>query len=154
MKAPAYIVLLLAAAACSPRAVPQPASRVMTETIYRDRIVHDTVDWTLPAEVVKVMTPDTSSHLETAYARSDASVSGGILTHTLEAIPTVIRVPVAVPVTDTERHDTEVRTETVEVERELTRWESFRLRWFWPSVLAIVLLLLWTFRKIIAKAIL
>lgn len=36
----------------------------------------------------------------------------------------------------------------VYVEKELTWWQRFRLKAFWPLVLAVVLLLLWTFRKL------
>ena len=82
---------------CSPKII----ESVRTEIEYRDRVVHDTATVEIPYEVEKVVTRDTSSHLENTYAVSDASVKDGLLYHDLRSIPKIIKVPVEVRVTDT-----------------------------------------------------
>ncbi len=138
-------LLVLCLASCSPRVITE------TETViqYRDRIVTDTAVVEIPVEVEKIVTRDTVSHLENTYARSDAMVSEGFLHHSLESIPQYIKVPVEVHVTDTLYKEAEIRTETVEVEKPLSWWQKFRMDAFWWLLGAVVLLLLWTFRKLI-----
>ena len=138
-------LLVLCLASCSPRVITE------TETIieYRDRIVTDTAVVEIPVEVEKIVTRDTISHLENTYAKSDAMVSEGFLHHSLESIPQYIKVPVEVHVTDTLYKEAEIRTETVEVEKPLSWWQKFRMDAFWWLLGAVVLLLLWTFRKLI-----
>lgn len=138
-------LLVLCLASCSPRVITK------TETVieYRDRIVTDTAVVEIPVEVEKIVTRDTTSHLENTYAKSDAMVSEGFLHHSLESIPQYIKVPVEVHVTDTLYKEAEIRTETVEVEKPLSWWQKFRIDAFWWLLGAAVLLLLWTFRKLI-----
>ena len=128
---------------CSPKVIVQ--KEVVTE--YRDRIVHDTTTVEIPYEVEKVVTRDTASHLENTYAKSDAVVSGGFLSHSLESRPQIIKVPVEVHVTDTLIKEAEIHTETVEVEKPLSWWQKFRIDAFWLLVAA----LLWIFRKPLLK---
>ena len=130
---------------CSPKVIVQ--KEVVTE--YRDRIVHDTTQVEIPYEVEKVVTKDTASHLENTYAKSDAIVSGGLLSHSLESRPQIIKVPVEVHVTDTLVKEAEIRTETVEVEKPLSLWQKFRIDAFWWLLGAVILCLLWIFRKLI-----
>ena len=92
-------------------------------------------------EVEKIVTKDTASHLENTYAKSDAIVSGGFLSHSLESKPQIIIVPVEVHVTDTLYKEAEIRTETVEVEKPLSWWQKFRIDAFWWLIGAIVLLI-------------
>ena len=144
-RAAAILLLVLFTAACAPRIITE------TETIieYRDRIVTDTAIVEIPIEVEKIVTRDTTSHLENTYARSDAMVSEGFLHHSLESIPQYIKVPVEVHVTDTLYKEAEIRAETVEVEKPLSWWQKFRIGAFWWLLGAVVVLLLWTFRKLI-----
>jgi hypothetical protein len=60
-------------------------------------------------------------------------------------------VPVEVHVTDTLYKASEIVETTVEVEKPLSWWQSFEIRAFWWLLAAVVLLLLWTFRKFIFK---
>ena len=147
MKATKICVLLLAVltAGCSKKIT----EIVRTEIEYRDRVVHDTTKVEIPYEVEKIVTRDTASHLENSYAKSDAVVSGGFLTHSLESIPQTILVPVEVKVTDTLwRESKEAQTEKlVEVEKPLTWWQRVRLRAFWWLVILAGGLGVWTFRK-------
>ena len=106
-----------------------------------ERIIHDTAKVEIPVEVEKIVTRDTVSHLENTYAKSDAVVSEGFLWHSLESKPQIIYVPVEVQVSDTTSTHSEVITQYVEVEKQLTWWQTFRLKAFWWMVGAIVLLL-------------
>ena len=134
---------------CSPKVIVQKE----TVTEYRDRIVHDTTTVEIPYEVEKVVTRDTASHLENTYAKSDAVVSDGLLHHSLESRPQIIKVPVEVHVTDTLYKESEIRTETVEVEKPLSWWQKFRLDAFWWLVAAVFVFVLYIFRKPILKLI-
>ncbi len=138
-------LLVLCLASCSPRVITK------TETVieYRDRIVTDTAVVEIPVEVEKIVTRDTTSHLENTYAKSDAMVSEGFLHHSLESKPQYIKVPVEVHVTDTLYKEAEILTETVEVEKPLSWWQKFRMDAFWWLLGAVIALLLWTFRKLI-----
>ena len=139
------LVLAGATSCCAPRVITK------TETVveYRDRVVHDTATVAVPYEVEKVVTRDTVSHLENGYAKSDASVSGGFLSHSLESKPQIIRVPVEVHVTDTIKVEKEaVETiKEVEVEKSLSWWQKAKIGAFWWLLGAVIGLLLWIFRK-------
>lgn len=139
------IALALALASCSPRVI----ETVRTEIEYRDRIVYDTATVEIPVEIEKIVTRDTASHLENTYARSDASVKDGFLSHSLESKPQIIRVPVEVRVTDTLCVYKEAQTivETVEVEKPLSWAQQSKIGAFWWLLGAVVALLAWTFRK-------
>ena len=95
--------------------------------------VRDTVVVELPAERVEVITPDTTSTVQTSLATSTATVSGGVLTHSIENKQTTIRKPteVGVEVRDSIIYRDRQTTNIIEVERELTWWQRFRLDAFW-----------------------
>ena len=143
----AGVGILMMLTGCSPKVIVQ--KEVVTE--YRDRIVHDTTQVEIPYEVEKIVTRDTASHLENTYAKSDAVVSGGFLSHSLESRPQIIKVPVEVHVTDTLVKEAEIHTETVEVEKPLSWWQKFRIGAFWWLVAALGVALLWIFRKPLLK---
>ncbi|MBR0255260.1 MAG: hypothetical protein IJQ69_05020 [Bacteroidales bacterium] len=98
--------------------------RTVTET------VHDTAWVELPVIVEKVATLDTASVLENKYAKSAASVSGGVLHHSLQTKP--VREPVSVETKivyrDSLVYRDRIRTETVEVERKLSSWQAFKMK--------------------------
>ena len=93
---------------------------------YRERIVHDTVMYKPPQESTYIQTKDTTSHLETSLAESDASIVDGVLYHSLRNKPQKIPVPVVVIVHDTTVVQGSVRTEIVEVPAKLTKTQE---RW-------------------------
>ena len=132
---------------CSPKIV----EKVVTQVEYRDRVVHDTATVEVPVEVEKIVTRDTTSHLENNWAKSDAMVSDGFLHHSLESKPRIIQVPVEVHVTDTVWKEQEIKEVEKLVEKELTWWQRFRMEAFPWLLLAVVLLLLFAFRKFIFK---
>jgi hypothetical protein len=141
------IIGLVLLDSCSPKVVVQ--KEVVTE--YRDRIVHDTATVEIAKEVEKIVTRDTLSLLENKYAKSEAMVSGGLLHHSLESKPQIIRVPVEVHVTDTLYKESEVIEKEVKVEKELSWWQRFRIGAFWWVAGSLLLLLIWLFRKPLMK---
>lgn len=93
---------------------------------------------------------DTVDTLSNAYAVSVAEVRrDGTLRHSLATRPATLTATAWVPA---ERRDSvvyrerEVRVE-VPVEREPTRWQAFRLRWFGTLCALLAALLAWTLRK-------
>lgn len=111
---------------CSPKVY--PVERIDSVRVeIRERVVVDTATFYIEREVEKVVTKDTSSHLENTYAKSDAVMSGGLLHHSLETIPHYVKVPYSVEVRDTIFVEKVYEKEAVEVNR-LTRWQSFWIR--------------------------
>lgn len=138
-------LLLTLFVCCSPKIIKE------IEVVYRDRVVVDTAVVEIPVEVEKIVTRDTVSHLENTYAKSDASVSGGFLSHSLESIPQYIKVPVEVHVTDTLYKESQIIEKEVKVEKELNWWQKLRMNAFWWLLGGLALSLIWIFRKQIFK---
>ena len=135
------LLLLLTASACSTvRQLPSTDS-TKVEVRYETKTVHDTAYVELPVIVEKLATLDTASVLENKYAKSAASVSGGVLTHSLETKP--VREPVSVEkqivYRDSLVYRDRVQTVTVEVEKKLTWWQSFKMK---LGVVTLVLLVI------------
>ena len=153
-----FLLILLAVdllfSCCSPKIV----ERVETKVEVHERVVHDTTTFEIPVEVEKIVTRDTVSHLENTYARSDASVSGGLLSHSLESIPQIIKVPYEVTVTDTVyvKKEAQIIEKEVKVEKPLSWWQKFRIWAFFPLLLAVLYLgrkYIWKFIELILKLI-
>ena len=112
--------------ACAAPRVTQVEQRDSVRVEYRERLVRDTVLFLVPAESTEREARDTSSHLETSYAESDASYHDGVLTHSLRNKPQQVPVPVVITVHDTTVIQGSVRTEIVEVPAKLTKAQE---RW-------------------------
>ena len=108
--------------------------------------VHDTAYIQLPVIVERVATLDTTSVLENKYAKSAASVSGGVLAHSLETKP--VREPVSVEkqivYRDSLVYRDRVVTETVEVEKKLSAWQSFKMKAGGFSIVILLIVILYT----------
>ena len=145
------LLLLLTASACSTvRTLPvQDSTRV--EVRYETKTVHDTAYVELPVIMEKVVTLDTASVLENKYAKSAASVSGGVLTHSLETKP--VREPVKVEKQIVYRDSLvfrdKVRTVTVEVEKKLTAWQTIQMRLGLVAILIIMIVVIYSIFLII-----
>ena len=128
---------------------PKVITKIEKEVEYRDREVHDTATVEIPIEVERIVTRDTSSHLENSFAKSDAVVSGGYLHHSLESIPQIIRVPVVVHVTDTIYREKEaVETiKEVNVEKPLSWSQKAKIGAFPWLVIGFLGLLIWVTKK-------
>ncbi len=138
-----YLIVSLAASACSTvRQLPEVDStrvEVRTETV----TVHDTAYVELPVIVEKVQTLDTCSVLENKYAKSEVVISGGTLSHSLATKP--VREPVTVEkqivYKDSLVYRDRIVRETVEVEKKLTAWQTFKMRLGGASMLIIILII-------------
>ena len=124
-RAAAAMPLLFLFSCSMPRVIEQ-TQRDSLYIEYRERIVHDTVMYEPPQESTCTQTKDTTSHLETSLAESDASIVDGVLYHSLRNKPQKIPVPVVVTVHDTTVVQGSVRTEIVEVPAKLTKAQE---RW-------------------------
>lgn len=91
----------------------------------RERVVRDIVSVTLPPVYIERTVKDTTSHIESEYAQSDAAIRGGFLFHSLTGAPKTIRVPVYKTVHDTTIIERQAQTVFVDVPRQPTKWESF-----------------------------
>ena len=145
------LLLLLTASACSTvRTLPvQDSTRV--EVRYETKTVHDTAYVELPVIVEKVATLDTASLLENKYAKSAASVSGGVLTHSLETKP--VREPVSVEkqivYRDSLVYRDRVQTVTVAVEKKLTAWQTIQMRLGLVAIMIIMIVVIYSIFLII-----
>ena len=84
-----FILVLFSAfcVACSVARQAAPSEKIITETRIETVFQTDTVFLEVPKIVEKIVTADTVSVLENDYAMSSASVSDGLLSHSLETKP-------------------------------------------------------------------
>lgn len=123
----ALLIVLLAIlgqfTSCSPIVCPPVQIIEKTDTVIRERVIIDSVAFEVPVEKEVNMTRDTASHLENTYAKSDAVVTDGVLSHSLESKPRVVYVPYETIVRDTTivygKSDVIIK----EVEKPLTKWQ-------------------------------
>ena len=137
------LLLLAAASACGVvRPVIQPTDSTRVEVRYETVTVRDTAFVELPVIVEKIQTLDTTSTLENDYAKSEATVTAGILSHSLETKPAQLPVPVEKEIVyrDSIVFRDRVVTEVKEVERQLTFWQQFKMR---AGVAAMILTVLY-----------
>ena len=150
--APLFLSLAaLAASSCgavrpaAPSVTDSPRVEVRTETV----TVHDTAFVELPVIVERIATLDTTSTLENTYAKSEATVSAGILHHSLETKP--VKVPVEVEkqivYRDSLVYKDRVDTKTVEVPRQLTWWQKTKMKLGVAFLILIVIAILYLILK-------
>ena len=122
------ILSILTAACASSRQVASSETvriETKTETIY----VPDTVIIERPQIVQQNVTTDTVSVLDNRYAHSEAAVSSGRLSHTLEAKPVKDSVTVQTKIVyrDSIQIVDRYLLEEVEVPAQLSGWQKFRM---------------------------
>lgn len=146
MKASALLAIALILTACGTvrPTLSQDSTRVEVKTVVET--VHDTAYVQLPVIVERVATLDTTSVLENKFAKSAAMVSGGVLTHSLETKP--VKEPVSVEkqivYRDSLVYRDRVVTETVEVEKKLSAWQSFKMKAGGFSIVLLLIVILYT----------
>lgn len=151
-----FIILTLTAfsfalTACSTaqKVIQQETQNKSVETRYEKIYINDTVYIEIPAQTAERTTSDSISHLENDYATSDARINAdGTLYHDLKTKPQEKPVPIKIP---KERKDSIVYIDKqvkvpVMVEKDLTAWQEFRLKWFNALVAVLLALLILTFR--------
>lgn len=141
--------LVLAVTSCGSGRHLQNAESAHVEVRTKVETVHDTAFVELPVIIEKIATLDTTSTLENAYAKSEAMVAGGILHHSLESKP--VKLPVRVVHQIVYRDSLVYRdrtvTETVEVERKLSRWQKTRMDIGTASLVLLVIAILYLLLK-------
>ena len=124
------VLFSLLCVACGSVKQVTPTERVVTETRIETVYKTDTVLLEIPKIVEKVVTKDTVSVLENDYAKSQAVISDGLLAHSLETKP--VQKPVEVQTKIVYRDSVIVKDnviiQTVEVEKELTGWQTFKMK--------------------------
>ena len=129
MKNTSLILLSAVCVACATSRQAAPSEKILVETRVETVYKTDTVYLEVPKIVEKIVTADTVSVLENEYAKSEASVSEGLLAHSLETKP--VKQPVEVQTQVVYRDSVIVKdnviVQTVEVEKPLTGWQSFKM---------------------------
>lgn len=148
-------LLVLGLASCSPRIIKE----IVTETNieYRDSLVYRDTTIRVPIPLEKdqaIVHIGDTSRLETSVAESIAYVdSTGFLHHKLEnkkgSLSTVVKIPEHYHFTVSVSTTKETITKTEYKDKPLSWWQNFRLKAFWWLLGMVILLLLWTFRKLI-----
>ena len=128
-----YFLLVIFSAlcvACATTRQAAPAEHLRTETRVETVFETDTIQVEIPQIVEKIITKDTISILENDYAISEACVSEGLLSHSLETKP--VQHPVEIQNEIVYRDSIVFRdrtiVETVEVEKPLTGWQNFKMK--------------------------
>ena len=129
MKNTFLILLSAVCVACATSRQAAPSEKILVETRVETVYKTDTVYLEVPRTVEKIVTADTVSVLENEYAKSEASVSEGLLAHSLETKP--VKQPVEVQTQVVYRDSVIVKdnviVQTVEVEKPLSGWQSFKM---------------------------
>lgn len=122
-----YITILPLAlcVSCGPARHASVSDSTRVEVREVTRYIKDTMYLELPVITERIVTRDTSSRLENDYAVSEASISGGYLSHSLATKPA--RTPVETEAREVVRDSIVFRDRLVEVpvevEKPLTRWQ-------------------------------
>ena len=128
-----YFLLVIFSAlcvACSTARQAAPSEHLNTEVRIETIYKIDTVYVEIPRIVERIITKDTLSVLENDYARSEASVSEGFLSHSLETKPVQqpVEIQKEIVYRDSIVFKDRIITERVEVEKPLTRWQNFKMK--------------------------
>lgn len=146
------VLFSLLCVACGSIKQVTPTERVVTETRIETVFKTDTVFLEVPKIVERVVTKDTLSVLENEFAKSAASVSDGLLAHSLETKPVQkpVEVQTKIVCRDSVIFKDVVVYETIEVEKELTGWQTFKMKmggWFLGILIILIVLLILYFVK-------
>lgn len=135
------LLVLLVIMGCSPRVIYRTEIEHSTDTVTRERLIRDTATFYIPLEVGVEVVHDTVSYLENDYAESMAKIDElGYLRHELRTKPHEVKVPVTITVHDTTTVYRESEVKTVEVEKELSKWQRLQISGFWVFIFAIALM--------------
>lgn len=128
----AISVMILGLSSCGAarQAVPERSDSTRVEVRTITQTVHDTAYIELPVFVERNVTRDTTSTLENPYAKSEASITDGLLSHSLQTKPTrqPVKIEKEIVYRDSIVFRDRTETVTVEVEKELTKWQSFKMK--------------------------
>ena len=152
MKNFTLLLISVLCVACATTRQAAPSEKIITETRIETVYETDTVYLVVPKIVEKVVTKDTVSVLENEFAKSAASVSDGLLAHSLETKPVQkpVEVQTKIVYRDSIVYQDRVVTETVEVPAELSGWQKFKMKmggWMLGIIVILIVLLILYFVK-------
>ena len=128
----AISVMILGQSSCgaAKHAAPERSDSTRVEVRTITQTVHDTAYIELPVFIERNVTKDTTSTLENPYAKSEASITDGLLSHSLQTKPTrqPVKIEKEIVYRDSIVFRDRTETVTVEVEKELTKWQSFKMK--------------------------
>ena len=128
----AISVMILGLSSCgaAKHAAPERSDSTRVEVRTITQTVHDTAYIELPVFIERNVTRDTTSTLENPYAKSEASITDGLLSHSLQTKPTrqPVKIEKEIVYRDSIVFRDRTETVTVEVEKELTKWQSFKMK--------------------------
>lgn len=147
-----YLLVSVFVSCGTARKLPPPNPSIKDSTRVETKVVtvfiKDTVTIIVPGQTTKASTRDSSSHLETDYAVSDASIdSTGTLHHSLSNKEGEIPMPTETKVIYRDSvvfRDREVEVPTpypveVKVPRDLTFWQQMQMKGFWVMLILLLL---------------
>lgn len=156
-------LLVMSACHTAKQSAPPPVIVTNTDSVsteYIERVRIDTVPVIIPVPVEssRQVVRDSTSHLATSLAFSDAWINAdGSLGHSIKNKDSPFKADVPVPVKDTQTNNnsTKVREilvpypveKKVIVEKDLSAWQKFRLGSFWFLTVALAASLVYIFRK-------
>ena len=150
-----YFTICLGFLGCSAPRVVQDYQRdsvvyiVKDSTIFKDSVVLVEI----PTERERLVAAATdTSHLETSVAWSEAYVADGKLFHTLQNKDALLPVKITIPekVHTEMNYNAMIVRQTVEVEKELSKWQNFIQMLGYGVLIACVLWILNKMRKFMA----
>ena len=128
----AISVMILGLSSCgaAKHTAPERSDSTRVEVRTITQTVHDTAYIELPVFIERNVTKDTTSTLENPYAKSEASITDGLLSHSLQTKPTrqPVKIEKEIVYRDSIVFRDRTETVTVEVEKELTKWQSFKMK--------------------------
>ena len=129
---PAVMLAAVMLLGCCPCRHMQSIQRDTVAVIIRDSVyLHDTALLCSPPDEAAQARADTSSHLETSLAESDAAIINGRLIHSIRnRSESIVPINVTIPykVHSESRESLSERTAIKEVPRELTWWQVLWIR--------------------------
>ena len=142
MKNLCLVIALLSSVACSALKQVTPTESVRTDVRIETVTVKDTVYVQLPAIVQERQTLDTVSVLENKYAKSEASIQGGTLSHSLltKSVSEPVIIDKQIVYRDSLVFVDRINEVKVEVEKPLSWWQRLKLT---LGGIAIVALIIW-----------
>ena len=124
------IILGLSSCGAAKQAVPERSDSTRVEVRTITQTIHDTAYIELPVFIERNVTRDTTSTLENPYAKSEASITDGLLSHSLQTKPTrqPVKIEKEIVYRDSIVFRDRTETVTVEVEKKLSKWQSFKMK--------------------------
>ena len=150
------LLLAIMVCGCSPAKVVTEFQRDSVIVNVRDSVyLRDTViRWQIPAESgANTLQSSDTSYLQTNLAESRAFIENGRLRHTLRnrseaIIPIKVSIPVRIRTEERGLTRYERIVETIEVEKELSRWQSFIMSLGYAVLIAGLAWIIWKLSRL------